>query len=160
MLRLDSTDLKILAVLQKEGRITKAALADRVNLTATPCWERLKRMEKAGVISGYGARLSMKALGPVSVIFMAAEIENHRSEDFRRFEQAILDNDHVTGCWAVGGGIDYLLRIVAKDVESYQLMVDEMLSSDIGLKRYYSYIMTKAIKEGPDFPLSLIAEHR
>jgi len=156
MIKLDSTDLKILAVLQKQGRITKAALAEKVNLTPTPCWERLNRLEKAGIIEGYETRLSVKKLGPLTVVFMAAEIENHRGDDFRRFETAIGRIDEITGCWAVGGGIDYLLRIVTRDIEAYQQLVDELLAMEIGLLRYYSYVMTKSVKQGPDIPLSLI----
>lgn len=153
--KLDTTDLKILSVLQREGRITKSALAERVNLSATPCWERLRRLEKSGVIEGYGARLSQKSLGPLSIVFMEAELESHRAEDFQRFEDAIQDIDEVVACWAVGGGIDYLLKIATDDVDTYQRLVDRMLDAGIGLRRYYSYVMTKSVKDAPFPPLNL-----
>ena len=87
--RLDERDIKILSILQREGRLSKAALAERVNLSSTPCWERLHRLEQAGIIESYGAQISLKAFGPVTVVFVEISIENHRAEDFQRFEQAI-----------------------------------------------------------------------
>ena len=158
-MRLDDRDLKILSVLQSEGRITKTALARRVNLSPTPCWERLKKLEDAGIIEGYGARVSLALLGPMSVIFMEAEIESHRAEDFQRFESAVVDIPEIVECWAVGGGIDYVMKFVCKNVEAYQALVDDILKADIGLKRYYTYLVTKPVKLSPTPPLaSLSAE--
>ncbi len=148
-LRLDERDLKILAVLQKNGRITKTELAERVNLSPTPCWERLKKLEQSGVIEGYSANISLKILGSFSVIFMEAEINSHRAEDFEKFENALQDIPEIAECWAVGGGIDYILKFVCKDVDTYQRRVDDMLKSDIGLRRYYSYVVTKPVKSIP-----------
>jgi Lrp/AsnC family transcriptional regulator of ectoine degradation len=150
-LQLDDRDLKILAILQKEGRITKAALAERVNLSPTPCWERLKRLEKAGIIEGYSARIALKAFGPMAVMFMEAELDSHKAQDFDRFERAVREIDAITECWAVGGGIDYLLKVVTRDVDAYQRLVDRMLGADIGLKRYYTYVVTKRVKETAGF---------
>jgi len=148
-LRLDERDLKILSVLQKNGRITKTELAERVNLSPTPCWERLKKLEQSGVIESYSANISLKILGPFSVIFMEAEISSHRADDFEKFENALQNIPEIAECWAVGGGIDYILKFVCKDVDTYQRLVDKMLKSDIGLRRYYSYVVTKPIKSSP-----------
>jgi Lrp/AsnC family transcriptional regulator of ectoine degradation len=154
-LQLDDRDLKILAILQKEGRITKAALAERVNLSPTPCWERLKRLEEAGIIEGYSARIALKAFGPMAVMFMEAELDSHKARDFDRFERAVREIDAITECWAVGGGIDYLLKVVTRDVDAYQRLVDRMLGADIGLKRYYTYVVTKRVKETAGPPIGL-----
>jgi len=151
-IELDDRDLKILSILQTEGRITKAELAKRVNLSPTPCWERLKRLEEAGIIEGYGARLRPGLFGERTVFFMQAEIESHRAQDFDRFERAVREVAHVRECWAVGGGIDYLLRIEAEDVDAYQRLVDRLLNADIGLKRYYTYIVTKHVKRDSGMP--------
>jgi Lrp/AsnC family transcriptional regulator of ectoine degradation len=155
-IQLDDRDLKILAILQKEGRITKAALAERVNLSPTPCWERLKRLEKAGIIEGYSARIALKAFGPMAVMFMEAELDSHKAQDFDRFERAVREIDAITECWAVGGGIDYLLKVVARDVDAYQRLVDRLLTADIGLKRYYTYVVTKRVKETAGPPIGLV----
>jgi Lrp/AsnC family transcriptional regulator of ectoine degradation len=154
-LQIDDRDLKILAILQKEGRITKAALAERVNLSPTPCWERLKRLEEGGIIEGYSARIALKAFGPMAVMFMEAELDSHKAQDFDRFERAVREIDAITECWAVGGGIDYLLKVVTRDVDAYQRLVDRMLGADIGLKRYYTYVVTKRVKETAGPPIGL-----
>lgn len=154
MIRLDDRDLKILEVLQSEGRISKIDLAARVNLSATACWERLKRLEDTGVIEGYGAKLSLVGLGPTVTVFMQAEISSHRTEDFERFEQAVKNIPEIVECWAVGGGVDYFLKFVSTDIDTYQRVVDRMLEDDVGLKRYYTYIVTKPIKNEQVSPLS------
>ena len=156
MTRLDNRDLEILRILSREGRITKAELASRINLSPTPCWERLKRLEKAGIIEGYGARISLKALGPHVMVFVSAELESHRAEDFRRFETAVEHYAEVTACWALGGGFDYLLQVVTRDIDSYQRLIDRMLEAEIGLARYYSYVVTKPVKSPGCLPLDLL----
>src|SRR5690606_26099573 len=141
--------LKILAILQREGRLPKAALAERVNLTPTPCWERLKRLEDAGIIESYGARISLKKFGPLAIVFVQIELDSHRAEDFARFETAIAGIDQIVECWAVGGGIDYLLKVIARDLDAYQTLVESLLAADIGVKRYYSYVVTSPVKQTP-----------
>jgi len=148
-LRLDDRDLKILAILQREGRITKAELAKRVNLSATPCWARLQRLEEAGVIESYGARIAFKHLAPCTYVFVTLELESHKAEDFARFEAIIADIPEIFECFAVGGGIDYVIKVMAHDVESYQALVDTILSSNAGVKRYWTYFVTKPVKEEP-----------
>lgn len=155
LLKLDARDLKILTILQNEGRITKAALAQRVNLSPTAAWERLHRLESAGIIEGYGAHVSLKALGPFTMVFVETELDKHHSEDFLRFEKAISGIPEIIGCWAVGGGIDYLLQVVTMDLHHYQALVDRLLESRIGLKRYYTYAVTKQIKNTP-LPLNIL----
>lgn len=158
MIKLDDRDLKILGVLQQDGRIPKNQLAAQVNLSATACWERLKRLEQLGVIEGYGARLSLAKLGSTATIFMQVELVSHQAEDFKRFEKAVMEMDEVFECWAVGGGIDYFLKLVCKGVDAYQRIVDEMLEADIGLRRYYTYVVTKPVKDVSVIPLSVLNE--
>lgn len=151
-LRLDARDVEILRVLEAEGRITKAELASRINLSPSPCWDRLQRLEKAGIIEGYGARISLKALAPHVVIFVAAELETHKTDQFTKFETAVQDIPEVTACWALGGGFDYLLQVVTRDIDAYQRLIDGMLASDIGMARYYTYIVTKPVKAPSPLP--------
>jgi Lrp/AsnC family transcriptional regulator of ectoine degradation len=152
MLKLDDRDLKILSILRQEGRISKAALAERVNLTAAPCWERLKRLEKAGIITGYHAEVALKKIASHILVFMAAELEGHRSENFQTFERFIARHDEIVGCWAVGGGFDYILQIVTRDIDSYQRLVDHLLESQVGLERYFTYVVTKPVKVSKQIP--------
>lgn len=149
MLKLDDRDLKILSILSREGRISKADLARRVNLSAAPAWERLKRLEDAGIIAGYRATIELKKLAPHVTVFMAAELESHRAQDFQLFERALSPLDEVVACWAVGGGFDYILQIVTRDIDAYQRLVDHLLEAKLGLSRYFTYVVTKSVKFSP-----------
>ena len=152
MIKLDDRDLKILSVLSAEGRISKAALAERVNLTAAPCWERLQRLEKAGIITGYHADVALKKIASHIVVFMAAELEGHRAENFQLFERAVERLDEIVGCWAIGGGFDYIVQIITRDIDSYQRLVDHLLESKLGLSRYFTYVVTKPVKTTSRLP--------
>lgn len=156
-LKLDNRDIRILSILSREGRITKSELAARVNLSATPCWERLKRLEDAGIITGYRAEIALRKIAPHITVFVVAEVENHRAQSLYAFDQAIIAYDEVIGCWALGGGVDYLLQIVTRDIDSYQRLIDRLLTREIGLSRYFTYIVTKPIKEVTPLPENLIA---
>ena len=146
MLKLDDRDLKILTVLATEGRLPKADLARRVNLTATPLWERLKRLEEAGIIRGYRAEIALATIAPHVEIFMTVELEGHTLAHFRAFEAAIARLDAITAAWSLGGGIDYLLHVVARDIDNYQRLVDTLLQSRAGIARYFTYVVTRAVK--------------
>jgi len=154
-MRLDARDLDILRVLADEGRITKADLATRVGLSASPCWERLRRLEKAGLIEGYHARISLKKLGPHVTVFVAVELADHTPASFHAFEDSVQHYGEVTACWALGGGFDYLMQIVTRDIDAYQRLIDEMLEARIGLARYFTYIVTKPVKSPRLPPLEM-----
>ncbi|MEW2914128.1 Lrp/AsnC family transcriptional regulator [Leisingera sp. JC11] len=157
-MQLDQRDLDILRVLSTEGRITKAALAERIGLSPTPCWDRLKKLEQAGLIEGYGARINLRKLAPHVTVFVAAEIADHTAASFRAFEAAMQRYDEVTACWALGGGFDYLLQIVTRDIDAYQRLIDEMLDARIGLSRYFTYVVTKPVKGAGAPPLDILLE--
>lgn len=159
MHRLDDRDLAILKTLSAEGRISKTELADRIGLSPTPCWNRLKRLEKIGVIESYRAVINLRKLGPYVTVFVVAELSDHTAAKFRAFEQAISRIDEITACWALGGGFDYLLQIITRDIDAYQRLLDDLLEARIGLARYFTYIVTKPVKAGgvPPFD-SLLSE--
>ena len=150
-MKLDQRDIAILRTLATEGRISKTDLASRVGLSATPCWERLRRLEKAGLIEGYRAEIALRKLGPHVTVFVAAELADHTAARFRAFEEAMGRYDEVVACWALGGGFDYLLQIVTRDIDAYQRLIDAMLDARIGLARYFTYVVTKPVK-GPAPP--------
>ena len=156
MLKLDARDMAILRVLSTEGRITKADLATKVGLSASPCWERLKKLEQAGIIEGYNARINLRKLGPHVTVFVAAELADHTPASFRAFEDSVQRYDEITACWALGGGFDYLMQIVTTDIDTYQRLIDEMLEARIGLARYFTYIVTKPVKSPALPPLDAL----
>jgi Lrp/AsnC family transcriptional regulator, regulator of ectoine-degradation genes len=157
-LALDDRDLQILSVLSREGRISKAELARRVNLSASPCWERMKRLEAAGLIRGYRADVALARLAPHVVVFVMVELERHRPETFQAFEQVVARHDEIVAAWAIGGGFDFLVQVVTRDIDSYQRLIDALLASPIGLRRYFTYVVTKDIKAEPPPFTDLLAE--
>ena len=132
-------------------------MAERVGLSPTPCWERLKKLEKVGVIESYRANINLRKLGPHVTIFVAAELNDHTAASFQTFEAAMQRYDEVTACWALGGGFDYILQIVTRDIDAYQRLIDAMLDARIGLARYFTYVVTKPVKGSGMPPISLIA---
>ncbi len=155
-MNLDQRDLDILRILSQEGRITKAALAERVGLSPTPCWDRLKKLEKAGLIEGYGAQINLKKIASHVTVFVALEITEHTAARFQNFETAMQHYEEVTACWALGGGFDYLLQIVTRDIDAYQALMDVMLDSGIGVSRYFTYVVTKPVKGAGPPPLNVL----
>lgn len=155
-MKLDAIDLRILDAVQRDGRITKVALAEEVGLSPTPCWMRLRKLEKAGIISGYHARVVVRRVAPVASVMMEVTLENHRQADFDRFERAVAAIPEIVACWSVGGGVDYILKIMAADIDAYQRLVDGLLDRQIGIARYFTYIVTKTVKEETALPLTAL----
>ena len=156
-MKLDAIDLKILEAVQRDGRITKLKLAEVAGLSPTPCWLRLRKLEQAGVISGYHARLSPRRVAPFATVLVEVTLSNHRQSDFDRFERAIAGMEEVTDCWSVGGSLDYILKLMVRDIDTYQRLIDRMLAQDIGIDRYFTYIVTKTVKEDAPVPLALFS---
>lgn len=154
-MKLDAIDLRILEAVQQDGRITKLRLAERVGLSPTPCWLRLRKLEQAGIIAGYHARLAPRRIAPIATVIMEITLANHRQADFDRFERAIAARLEVTACWSVGGGVDYFLKIMTQDIDAYQRLVDALLAEEIGIDRYFTYIVTRAVKDDGAVPLDL-----
>ncbi|WP_340109714.1 Lrp/AsnC family transcriptional regulator [Pikeienuella sp. HZG-20] len=156
-MKLDAIDLRILDAVQRDGRITKLRLAEQVGLSPTPCWVRLHRMEQAGLIEGYHARLDPRRVAPVASVIIEVTLANHRQADFERFEKAIAGRPEITSFWSVGGGVDYFLMAKTRDIDAYQRMIDQMLADDIGIDRYFTYIVTRTLKESSRIPVELLA---
>nr|WP_183515162.1 MULTISPECIES: Lrp/AsnC family transcriptional regulator [Brucella/Ochrobactrum group] len=158
-MKLDAVDLRILGAVQENARITKLALAEKVGLSATPCWLRLRKLEEAGVVTGYHAHIAYRKIAPIAHVIVQITLGNHRQSDFDRFERAVTAVPEIVSCWSVGGGVDYFLMIVARDIDGYQRLIDRLLDQNIGIERYFTYIVTKLVKdEKTSAPLSLFKE--
>ncbi|MFP1645949.1 Lrp/AsnC family transcriptional regulator [Pontitalea aquivivens] len=156
-MKLDAIDLRILDAVQRDGRITKLKLAEVAGLSPTPCWLRLRRLEQTGLIAGWQARLNPRRVAAFATVLVEVTLANHRQADFDRFERAVGAMEEVIACWSVGGGVDYFLKVVARDIDAYQRLIDRMLAAEIGIDRYFTYIVTKAVKEDAPLPLTLFA---
>ncbi len=149
-MRLDRYDVKILQILHDNGRITKSHLAEEINLSVSPCWERVKKLEQAGIIEGYGAKVNTDILFKKTSVMVEVSLKEHNAQAFKRFEQLVRHTPEVTDCYATGGGIDYILKIQFEDIDQYQRLIDNWLDSEVGIERYFTYIVTITIKRNSD----------
>jgi DNA-binding Lrp family transcriptional regulator len=141
---LDKLDLGILAQLQADGRLTYQELGDRVGLSASPCLQRVKRLEKQGFISGYGAWVDLNLLREMTGVFTSVTLNAHTQVDFLRFEAALKKHPELIECHLVSGGFDYLLKWCTRSVAHYQSIIESLLTSDAGINKYFSYIVIKS----------------
>ena len=117
---LDRLDRRILDELQGDARLSNQELAKRVGLSPAPCWRRLRRLEKEGLIRGYATLLDGPAIGLTIVAYALVTLENHHSESVREFDQLVASRPEVLECHSMSGTNDYLLRIVAGSMETYE----------------------------------------
>lgn len=151
---LDRIDLNILRVLQRNGRISYTELADQVGLSTTPCMERVKRLEKQGVIEGYYARLSPEQLGFGMLVFVEIALSYQSPDAFERFNEAVAELPYVQECHLVSGDADYLLKARIADMSEYRELLGEMLLTLPGVKNSKSYIVMEEVKESLALPVN------
>lgn len=152
-MKLDRIDMKILAELQRSGRVTNVNLADAVGLSASPCLQRVKRLEQAGYIVGYGAHLNIAKLGETVTVFTEITLADQTKEYFIRFETALRRIDEVMECHLVSGGYDYLVRFVTRGLPHYQEIIDGLLERNNGISKYFSYVVIKSPIQKNEHPL-------
>ena len=143
---LDATDIRILSAIQTHGQLSKSKLAEIVNLSPTPCWVRLDRLKAAGFIRGYYADIALDRIGEFTQVVVTLSLAQHRKSDFDRFEAFIGKLDEVTECIATGGGMDYVLKVVTPNLAAFQSLMESLLTADLGIERYMTYIVTREIK--------------
>ena len=145
--KLDRIDLRILEHLQRDGRITYSALADRVGLSTTPCMERVKRLERDGVIRGYGAQVDARYLNAGLVVFVQMRLERKSKDAFRRFKQAAAKLEQVQECFLVSGNFDYLIKARVADMTEYREFLGETLLTLPGVQESTSYVVMEEVKD-------------
>lgn len=156
--KLDRIDINILAELQKSGRMTNAQLSDRVGLSPSPCLARVKRLEDAGYITGYGAWVDLTKLGPVQLVFASITLSDHKLTDFTKFERGVADIPEIVECHLVSGGFDYLAKFVVRSVAHYQDLIELILEKNIGVSKYFSYIVIKSAIDRPHASVRALQE--
>lgn len=154
MKTLDSIDLAILDALQRDGRVPIVALAKAVGLSPTPCAERVRALEAAGVIGGYAACLDATRLGLGLLVFIEITIDRTTQDAFEQFRQAIATITQVQECHMVAGGFDYLLKVRVADMSAYRVFLGEVLSRVPGIRETHSYAVMERVKESPAVDLS------
>lgn len=146
-MKLDRYDIAILNVLQKEGRISKRDLADRIGLSVSPCWVRMRKLEDLGYIIGYHANIEFDRIARFCHVTTLVRLESHHADAFRRFETVVTNTPQIVHCQAVIGETDYILKFIAIDVDHYQRLMERLLEQNIGIQAYFSYVRSKAVKD-------------
>lgn len=149
---LDQIDRKILRVLQGDARIPMTELAERVGLSATPCSERVRRLERAGVITAYEARLNPQAMHAGLLIFVQLRLATKSGAIFDEFKREIQRMPHVLECHLVSGDFDYLVKVRLPEMQSFRTLLAEMLKLP-GVRESTSYIVMEELKETLALPV-------
>ncbi len=150
---LDSTDLAILAALQDNARLPIVELARRVNLSPTPCTLRIRRMEEAGIIDGYHARLRPRALGLALMVFVTVSLKSTDEKTLRAFNAAVKPVKQILECHMVGGGFDYLLKIRVRDMAEYRDVLGGIIGALPMVESTHSYFVMEEVKEETTLPI-------
>ncbi|WP_128560462.1 Lrp/AsnC ligand binding domain-containing protein [Methylobacterium crusticola] len=150
---LDRVDRSILRILQREGRIAAVELAERVGLSPTATGERLRRLQKDGVITGFGARLDPHRLGLALLVFVEVSLDKTTPDAFARFAAAVRRAPEVLECHMVGGGFDYLVKARVADMPAYRRFLGEGLLSLPGVNNTRTYAVMEEVKSDGLLPL-------
>ncbi|HEY5809652.1 MAG TPA: Lrp/AsnC family transcriptional regulator [Povalibacter sp.] len=153
---LDRTDLKILDVLQQQGNLSAAEVADKIGLTATTAWRRISRLEEEGVIRHRVAILDREAVGLNVTVFAHVRLSSQGGDAVMKFEQAVRKHPEILECYTMMGETDFLLRVIARDLKAYETFFRDHLSRFPGVQVVNSSIALSAIKETTALPLSKV----
>lgn len=151
---LDRTDRRILEILQTRGRISNVELAREINLSTTPCAERVRRLERAGVITGYKAVVDAEKIGLSICIFVEVKLDHTTAEAFERFQRTIEDLDDVAECYMIAGEFDYLLKLMVSDVSAHRRFMNESLPKLRDVKQTRSYVVVEQLKQQMALPIA------
>jgi len=144
---LDRTDRRILECLQADGRISNVQLARKVNLTPTPCIERVKRLERQGYIRGYTALLDPELVDASLLVFVEIDLSHKSPDAFRKFREEARHLSEIMDCHLVSGNFDYLIKARVKDMKAYRRLLGDKILSLPGVSGSRSYVVMEEVKE-------------
>ncbi len=143
----DQFDLAILREVQKNAKITVKELSEKINLSPTPTFERLKKLEKEGFITGYHAKICSKKIGLTLMVMCNVSLKYHQRDMIEKFQQEIVRFEEVKECFHIAGMFDYLLKVVVSDMEAYQHFVSKKLASLDNIGNVQSSFVLISLKE-------------
>lgn len=149
---MNKKDIQIIRALQRNGRLTNQDLAEQVNLSASPCLRRVRMLEESGVIRGYTALVDQKAYGLPLTVFIRIRLARHNEQEVARFEQRIGLIDEIVDCYMMSGDADYLLRVIARDLDAYERFVRGTLHTLPGIALIDSSFAYSIVKQTNVFP--------
>ena len=152
-LKLDALDHRILAALQRDGRLSNVQLADEIGLSASPCLRRVRLLEEAGVIRGYHASLDRDEVGLGLTVFVGIKVERHRQEQADAFREAVINLPEVISVHLVSGEADFLLQVVVPDLRAYEHFLTGTLLKLPGVSDIRSNFAIQTVKESAPLPL-------
>jgi len=155
-MKLDATDQKLLKLLQKDSNQTVKALAKQLDKSTTPIFERIKKLEKEGLIEGYSARLNAKKIGLKQIVFIAISLQGHTRSYLEKFVKEINNFPEVIECHRVSGNFDYLLKLVVQDIESYETFIVTKLTLLPYIGNVQSHIALSTSKQTQELDLSFL----
>ncbi|MGV3631991.1 MAG: Lrp/AsnC family transcriptional regulator [Bacteroidota bacterium] len=144
---LDAIDRQIISILQTNGKINHKELAARIGLTITPTYERVKRLEQRGIITGYEARVNKQRIGRGLKVMCQLSLKSHAKELLENFESAIVKLDEVSACYHIAGNYDYLLHIEVGNMEAYSSFLKEKLATIPHISNVQSMFVMRSLKE-------------
>lgn len=150
---LDKIDRKIMSILQQDGRITNVDLSGQVNLSPTPCLERVKRLEREGYIKKYVALADPEKLNANLSAFIQVLLTSTTTKDLKSFNQQMRDLEEVESCHMVAGGFDYLIKIRCADMRHYQQFLGEKLASIPLINQTHTYVVIESVKSETAIPV-------
>lgn len=153
LIAMDATDKRILALLQREGRLTNAELAERINLSASACHRRVKRLEAAGVIRDYVALLNPRAIGRRSTVFVEVKLSGQSEELLDAFERAVTEVPDVLECHLMAGTADYLIKVIARDSDDFARIHRRYLTRLPGVAQMHSSFALRTVFGGTALPV-------
>lgn len=154
---LDDRDRAILAELQRDSRQTVQQLAAAVGLSSTPCWKRVKAMEAAGVIRGYGAVIDRHRVGLQLCVLAEVNLTQHNENTVREFELAVAACPEIVACYSTTGAADYSIKVLVADIQSYESFLHETAFRLPGVTHIRSSVVLKEIKREAGLPLRAAA---
>ena len=149
---MDAIDRKILATLQKNARASLQEIGQAVGLSTSPCWERIRKMEQAGVIEGYTVRLNGPSLGWQDTVLVQVTLDSHSDNTLEKFGETLAAIPEVVEAYLVSGEYDYLLRVAVKDTRDYERLLRERLYKIKGIRHSKSSFVLRTLKKA-DLPL-------
>ncbi len=144
--QLDRIDLKILRILQRNGRMSNIELSKRVNLSPAPCLARVRRLEKSGYITGYKAELNPELLGFSLLAYVEITLDRTTPDVFEKFKQAVQDVPEIEECHMVAGGFDYLIKVRSPDMDTYRKILGEKIATLPGVLQTHTYVVMEQVK--------------
>ena len=152
-MKIDKTDESILKILQHDSRTTNQQLSEKIGMSASPCWRRVKRLEDEKVIRGYGVLLDRRKLGLGVMVFIRVSIDRHSEAEALKFEEEVMQLDDVVACYSIGGDADFLLQVVSYDLDTYAEFSMSIIRRLPGIKEMQSMFTLKEIKSFQGFPV-------